>query len=515
MIAKPFTSYSEIARIEFTTLRGIDVECVIKGLIGTTPKTFIATGNPLQITMLDGEDTFTRIKGSEATLSVHNLTDFAALQIMAEGNTDYVMEVYYNSSLIWTGFMMPDQWTEPLNTTPYPSTFRFIDGIALLKDIDFADSDGCYYRGYYRDSQIIGYCLSEIGLDRRFFDEINIIDENTDAPDLFGTMFEKFKNVEAFRGMTCYEVLENILKSYVSRIEFFDNKYHIRRIVTQETAVKSYEYKLNVGGGPSLQGVTTINPRQSINNARASEATRVTWTGSSQELYRLPGMKKLTITQDYGRKESIIPRSKLEACDFAGNIIKEWEQSGVARSSAESDTGILFPSTASELSPIQYIRGSSQDSYSNENATGSDIDYFQLEIVCRNVEFLALGRNEPGRRGGSSIVATLQGNNVDPATGFQARPRLVNILTSDELGTPYFYINAHQYGYLDDLDWVGDDVDLIFTDPDDLPTGIEVGTPYRIVVVNIETETIPFPTKKVWPRFIVFLQNTKHIKIFR
>jgi len=64
MLTKSFDTYYEIARIEFTTLYGVDVTCRIKGLRLRPLKTFTATGNPLTISMLGGGDTLTAIKGT-------------------------------------------------------------------------------------------------------------------------------------------------------------------------------------------------------------------------------------------------------------------------------------------------------------------------------------------------------------------------------------------------------------------------------------------------------------------
>jgi hypothetical protein len=490
MIAKPFNTYYTIAKIEFTTLRGIDVECRIKGLFNpATVKTFTATGSPLMITMLSGESTFTQIKGSEATLDLHNVDDFEALQLLSEGNRDYMLEVVYDGNVIWTGYMMPDQWSEPLNTTPYPSQFRFIDGLGLLKDVDFVDSTGCYYTGYFTDMQTIGYCLAEIGLRRNFVDQINIIDVDTAQPYVFGTLDEKFKNVEAFRGMNCYEVLESILKSYVARIEFYDNKYYLRRINETDETVKSVEWNIRPNLSPGYVSSYVSQNTLSITPPTEPVNTRLNWVESVQELYRLPGMKRLTINQDYGRKPTIFPRGLLDECDFSGNTIKGWSQNGVEKKEIEDNTCARFvPLLRTGLPPAYtppaYIEGSSVDSYSTENVADETADLFDVGVVCRNENMIGIASIRSGTQSRRGSITTSKGDGVDQLGVISQIPETVNTPVGFFSDNYTFSIEGNKFDDLggSPINWGTDKIYVIFPDVNNLPVGFVANTPYRVVV---------------------------------
>jgi hypothetical protein len=493
MIVKPFNTYYNVAKIEFTTIRGVDVECYIKGLIApATVKTFTATGSPLTITMLSGEDTFTRIKGSEATLRLHNLEDFAALKILSEGNKDYILEVKYNGALIWSGYMMPDQWSEPLNSTPYPSEFRFIDGISLLKDIDYADPGGCYYTGYFTDAVILTYCLREIGLNRNFVDQIGIIDENADIESALGTIGEKFKNVEAFRGMTCYQVIDEILKPYVSRVEFYNNKYYFRRINETSETVESIERRMSTAGNlqPVFVSLTNAQNIAAITCANEPASTRVNWVDSVQELYRLPGVRKITINQNYGRKESILPRSLFDACDFDGDQIKQWNQNGVEKYEIDGNTCARFvpllrplPGDPPAYTPPAFIEGNTVDQYSTENVTDENKDLFELDIIARNDDFRPVGAGRIGRtiRRGRSQTANGTGVNGIDRPFYQERTDEIEVVSLS--GTRVFKINPDVFTDLagDPINWQNDRLEIVFTDENNVPIGHKVNTPYFII----------------------------------
>ncbi|TVR41546.1 MAG: hypothetical protein EA392_01545 [Cryomorphaceae bacterium] len=410
MINTGYHNYEGIARIEFDTLRGKEVKCTISRIFqqqAAPLQIFKAVGNPLTISMLGGEDTFRTIKGSEATLRVHNVENFAALGLLAKGNKDYTLTVEYESQVIWRGFMQPDQWNEPFNATPYPSEFRFIDGLSLLKELPFADADGCYFRGYFRDFQIIGYCLSQIGLRRNFVDQINLIDQNTDSADIAGTLFEKIKNVEAFRGMSCYDVIENILKSYGARIEYANEKYYIRRIDSSGNE-RSVRYDIPPNSFPIIVEGTVENFVEEITCANEPEPTRISWLNSTQELFRLPGVKTLKINQDYGVKPSIFPRSGFEECDFDSNgNLRYWTSNGIRKRTVEGETVVEFrewvrpPSGPGPYTPPAFIEAFTDTPYSGEgNVSAATGDLFEIDFVFRNVNYQAFdaGRYRSPRR---------------------------------------------------------------------------------------------------------------------
>lgn len=486
MIVQPFLTYYSIAEVEFDTYHGDEVKCIIKSRTDEKPlgpEIFKAKGNPLIITMKEStSDTFAPIKTSEAILHVHNLENFQALGILARGNRDYQLEVQYNSVTIWQGWMVPDQWTEPFTATPYPSEFTFIDGLSMLKNIDFADVDGCYYRGRYRDLQIMGYLLSLTEIDRRFVDQINIIDENTTAPDKFGTFFEKFKDVEAFRGMTAYEVIEKILISYGARVEYFNDKYYFRRVRENGATINSYEYRLQPGGTASLESAYVYDNVLDVTCLDAG-AARVSWVGGSQELFRLPGVKKLTINQDYGRKESIIPRSFFNDCDWQDeNTLRFWNGNGIKKTVVEDETCVEFlpwtPATSPYVKPA-YIEMTMSDVYDVTNVTSANKDLFELQIICRNGTYIPSEVNPYVGKRVSFGTTTGTGRAVAPATSEfrQVETTQITVQSSTIDGNYYFVMPL---SFWDDrgLAYPTLGEKMIFRNVDDLPIGYNAGYPY-------------------------------------
>ena len=497
MLIGTFKTYYPVAKIEFDTFYGDEVECIIKGLFQPTEpvQVFKAKGNPLTITMKESsDDTFAPIKTSEAILNVHNLTDFQALGILAKGNRDYQLEITYNGTIIWTGFMVPDQWSEPFTAVPYPSEFTFIDGLSMLKNEPFVDDTGCYYRGRRRDYITVGFILSKIGLNRSFVDQINIVDVNAATlPIPESTLVQKFKDLESFRDDSCYDVLEKILRSHVARIEFFNNKYYIRRVRENTQLIKSHQFNMVTGSPPISQGSTEYT--NIVDVTCPTSPTRLAWVENTQELYRLPGVKTLTINQDYGRKESIIPRSLFSDCDWQNETnLRFWNGNGIKRTVVDDETCVEFrawtPATNPYTKPA-YIEMTMDDVYDVTGIDATNADLFELDIIARNGTYIPNTINPYIGHRRSSGSTTGMGRSVAPATnefrGTETLEVTVNISSSD--GLPYFTMGK---SFFDDrgLPYPTGGERFLFRDVDNLPIGYDAGLSY-IVDVYFETSGLP------------------------
>lgn len=424
MIPEPFQdTYHIVGKIEFTDNYNQDYLIRIRSLFplfpGTPVLSFIATGNPIDIIYgSNGSATEKQIISTQATINAYNIEDFQLLSLLSRRNRDYKLELLKvdtiviggntitKETLMWDGFMIPDQWTEPLNTTPYPSNVSFIDGITLLKNADFADNDGCYFRGKFRIKDIIGFLVNKIRINRRIIDEINMFDEQTATLSSWGN--EKWIDVEYFRGMNCYDVLIEILKPYGARISYAvgDNAYRIERCNDAVDQRRSSRYVYDSSSNSyNISTTDTRSTNLSINNASEPIESRITWLESTQELFRLPGWRHFNLTQTYGVKPSIFPRSSFEECDFFQNPnrtrwnLKSWLHNGINKALVDGETVVEFlPRTTGRYneneifpySPPAFIQGTTEDEYSLENATTEQTeDIFALEITMRNKNLTA------------------------------------------------------------------------------------------------------------------------------
>jgi hypothetical protein len=133
-------------------------------------------------------------------------------------------------------------------------------------------------------------------------------------------------DVEAFRGLSCYEALEKMLYPNY-QITYASNRYTVRRIDQSQTYQGiSYNYK-----GEYI-ATAVINPLTSLTCATEAQASRVVWVDGSQQLEIIPALKRVDFNQVYGLKESIISRWNFEPCDFQSNgVPKAWWSQNIKR----------------------------------------------------------------------------------------------------------------------------------------------------------------------------------------
>lgn len=399
-----------IAKIEFTSLSG----STYTGNLKTNRPfeggvhTFQLPESPISISMIGQKNTETPIKPSQLQLRVINEDAFQALDFLAYSNRSHVFELFRDKTQIWSGFMIPDQWKEPFVHTPYITTFTFVDGLSLLKDEQFTDETGCYLRGRWKMWRVIDLCLKRINgrgrslvLQRDMVDQINIVEKRAGEPHE-GTMYQKYIDIETFRGMNCWEVLASVLKSFTARIELNTwNEYVISRINDERETVHSNHYRWAQSGG-LLMWQTTAKKLSKITKGK-SDPDMVCWIDKSQMLERLPGWKEFTLKQDYGRKKSMLPRSGFEPCDWQDKFnLKGWRTNGVMKSRQYGeDCLMMLPSQVYTgrirrqtinipnewaYDPPSYIEVYSGDEYSNANVPDDDQDIIVLEIDCANSE---------------------------------------------------------------------------------------------------------------------------------
>ena len=382
-----------VAITKFKTVLGKEVICRLKSSEATHLPVyeFISSGSPLWITSGANSATEVPILTSMAELSIENIEPFRAMKFMTASPKSRMLEVEHDGNIIWSGFMVPDQWYENFSHTPYFSRFTFIDGLALLHHEKYVGDDGTYIRGRLRDCFIVGRCLSMIGLNRQFVDQINIFDVNVLGVDFHnGTLWQHWKDQEAFRNLTCYEILAQILISYKARIEFYNNRYYISRIDNTDADVYSVYY--HFAGTPLLPNVlrTAWEPNRVEITPGNRKTNRFCWQETSQSIEKIPGWKSFEFAQIYGKKESMLARHKFEHDDWtASGSLKNWNIEGVDKIEIEDTPAARFiqvgPITMPDGSRISvpyrgHISQIVGDSYSPVNVTADNFEQFILEI---------------------------------------------------------------------------------------------------------------------------------------
>lgn len=218
-------------RTEFTDILGVDwrVDIEKNNYVGSILQ-MQTTGNPLRIEYLTPSDDLLSdpIKGSTAKLNIECTTNFQYIDLYNEADMTYKFKVYYGSTptLYWQGWVSND-YSEPYDTVPYTVSITALDGLGLLKYIDFKNGSSIYSGRAY-ESTVILNVLSKIGYTE--FDEyVNLYDFyiNNGVTD---TPFNQIQLEQlVFEGEDCYTVLVEILKHYNAIIRQKNGRFVIYR----------------------------------------------------------------------------------------------------------------------------------------------------------------------------------------------------------------------------------------------------------------------------------------------
>lgn len=118
-------------------------ELLESGFSGTGER-ICGSGEPVVIQWgsTDGEERYDPIKGSSCTVSFESDTDFKFLDLFTADNRKFRIDIYKGPAaddlnLYWTGFMLPELYSEPYAQPQYYVSLKAVDGLGMLKYTPF------------------------------------------------------------------------------------------------------------------------------------------------------------------------------------------------------------------------------------------------------------------------------------------------------------------------------------------------------------------------------------------
>ena len=249
------------------------LEIWVESYSGSASEISLGVSGPVITYGTDQQDRFSPILSSKLELPfmVTNATEDGFINNIREqfNERDVYIHLYRANSSdyssvapLWSGFVLMDLSASPDLYYPYPVTLTAVDGLALLKDIDFVQSGTA---GSYSDSDMYSsngrftYWIKEILLktgastttqgstqDYKFTTAINwfnsVMPTITQSTDPFfqtkcGTkmFFSKDSNGN-FTVVNAYDVLLNLLKHWGARIIYWKHVFYIVQIQEYNTA---------------------------------------------------------------------------------------------------------------------------------------------------------------------------------------------------------------------------------------------------------------------------------------
>lgn len=261
-------------------------------------------------------------------------------------DTTHTVDATGTSILIWSGYINPQQYTCKYAGGNQNIRFQATDGLGLLKNESFT------LTGFVSEFDMIRHCLDKIGLQLGYAIAIGIHENNhiTDYPPIAQT----YKECEVYDGLSCYEVIEDILGKYDATITQWNNRWHIIGYKDKKMIRSLYSWQGVFDTNEAAPAVLLLDLVKSAEYARPSGYLVMNLE---------PGGKKVKVTHNYGRKDSFL--SNHDFSKYASLMFTDWTKSGT-------------------FSPTQIVIGGEYAAYLS-GYSNVDTDYIEQSVDVSNV----------------------------------------------------------------------------------------------------------------------------------
>lgn len=216
-----------------------------------------------------------------------------------------------NGTTIWTGYGLTENYARPDLDEPLMVEVTFSDQLGSLKDIDFNENETFGWGTQQRLSKIVGLALYQTDLNLPVYEAINIYETNMDSGTGDSFLYQTYMYPRAFKGLSCYEVLERILKG--SRLIQRNGAWWIVRIDEMKDNTiyyRKWDYLADMMGGDAPDSDSTEDLSIDLSQATAAVGVRNVFSNHSQFKEWKGGWKEFTLKSDNG---------------YNGNLIKDYE----------------------------------------------------------------------------------------------------------------------------------------------------------------------------------------------
>jgi hypothetical protein len=196
-----------------------------------------AQQNPIQINYQNtSSNKLEAIIGSEATLNLIATEDFELEDLYTENEREFLVEIFRNGGLIWSGFIIPDGCQEAFTFAPYPISVNAVDGLGLLKNLSYVQNDGNFYLGKQSFLEVINACLIRLDAPSLVLNTcVNIYETSMTQGNSYDPLALSFVNSERylkddqFTPMNCEDVLRSILEEWTAVMIQSGGEWYIYR----------------------------------------------------------------------------------------------------------------------------------------------------------------------------------------------------------------------------------------------------------------------------------------------
>jgi hypothetical protein len=248
------------------------------------------------------------IRGTSLEFAIREEVDWEFDEFYTNNSKKIKAELYEDETLLWTGYVLPQQYQAPYIPVPLSVRFTATDGLGLLKNESFD------LTGRVSQMEIIVYCIDKIGLSLDYSIAVSLFESNHDTA--LSPFEQTFEDAIIYRTKNCYEVLEAIIGKYDAEITQSGGQWRITSSDAKEFTRMIYDSTgvyVDEAAPPSVlvlnyPGLGDVSPVGSLNRSL------------------VPGAKKITLSHNYGRKKSLL--SNYDFSQYVNAKFTSWGQVG-------------------------------------------------------------------------------------------------------------------------------------------------------------------------------------------
>jgi hypothetical protein len=305
---KPITTGDKIiVRFNLTLNSGVAPTLFLRSTSATAisdPVTAAAGANVIELTATDTVD-----NGAIGIINyIGEAGNWSTSEITAE----------FEQKLFWSGWIAPSSYSEPYDSTPYTVNIACTDGLGLLKNVEFKDGED-YYNGRMTEAAILFEIFDKIDI-TGFKEFVNIYEDNMDEDVDDSPLDQTYIDVDVFRDMNCYEVLEYLLIKWNAIIRQWEGEYIIYRPI-EMSAATIYGRKFT---DATTKTAVTLTTGQLISR-KTAETNYLSIDGGTMTIE--PAAKEVIHNHDYRYKESWIDNHEFKSEQFrptGSNYMTDW-----------------------------------------------------------------------------------------------------------------------------------------------------------------------------------------------
>lgn len=355
-----------------------------------------------------GEGKYKEIHASEVTVGTLSATNFELLGLFSSDDRQHRVTIrkgndYVTMAIFWQGWILPDYYTEQyVKSTNYQVTIKASDAIGDLRNHYFLSPAKQPIFERWTQLAILQFCLAKTGLSLPLYTGLNTFESRLAHGDDDDVLNLTYLDTAGFytysddadpEPFSLLDVLTHIVNKHDCRLYQGGGAWHI---VSVDEAGGAYRRRLFDAAGAFVSSDTPNNVRPL--GAHSTNTADVLWVNKQQNLEMLPACKIITLLQDYGLKNNLIPDGFFTPDAFLDEThLRQWSGTAVVQSANRQSDFFVGNSPVYGGSQGNYVppKGSSgnviKKTVAKKQINGVDIlgSYMDLSSLTRVTLFIS------------------------------------------------------------------------------------------------------------------------------